>query len=675
MNPIRRFSACLGMLTGMLLGSLVLVGRADASCGPCEKLTGCTVNCGVNPPPPVCLPDPAKDGTVCRAGSGDLCDPDDTCSDGICGSLDERTAPSTTVCRPKAGACDVAAEKCTGVAGEPCPADTLLAAGTVCRAASGTCDVAETCNGTSGACPANAFQPAGTLCRSGSGACDVAETCSGTSGSCPSDGVAAAGTQCRAAAGVCDVAETCDGGSKSCPSDVVKSAGTECRAASGVCDVAETCDGSSTSCPSDVVKSAGTECRAAAGACDVAETCNGSSTSCPSDSFKGPSTVCRSSAGVCDVAETCTGGSAACPSDGFVSARTECRAAAGACDVPESCTGSSPACPSDGFASAGTECRAAAGECDQAESCSGSSAECPSDALKSSTTVCRLAAGACDVAETCTGSSTTCPPDAFASAATVCRAAGGECDPAETCSGDSATCAANAFSASSTPCTADSDACTLDVCNGSGLCVHEPATDSDGDGDCDARDDCTNPGGAQNFVSSETSMLKLVKINTNATPGDDGLALPGDFLLPAGSSFSGLDPIGNGARLVLRGAGATIRVDQALPGGAYEGGGSRGWKINRPGTVWTYQDTTGTPLDGITRMTIADRSKKATGQVKVTVKGVKGTYPVLAADVPVEAIVVLGGQAASVAGECGESAFAPEDCKLSKQGDALACKR
>jgi MYXO-CTERM domain-containing protein len=114
---------------------------------------------------------PVLSAVVCRAGSGDACDPNETC-DGV--------NPS-------------------------CPADVVTAAGTVCRAGSGdSCDPDEVCSGTPGeACPVDAVAAAGTVCRAGSGdTCDPDETCSGTAlEACPSDVAEDDGTSCDAGDG------------------------------------------------------------------------------------------------------------------------------------------------------------------------------------------------------------------------------------------------------------------------------------------------------------------------------------------------------------------------------------------------------------------------------------------------------------------------------------------
>ncbi|HEV7734644.1 MAG TPA: right-handed parallel beta-helix repeat-containing protein [Candidatus Binatia bacterium] len=245
----------------------------------------------------------------------------------------------------------------------------------------------------------------------------------------------------------CNGGETCNIGSGACvPSADPCTGGATC---------ANLCNEAADNCfvPS------GTECRASAGACDVAETCTGLGGGCPVDVLVSAGTGCRASAGACDLAETCTGLSTACPADAKSTA--PCRASAGTCDVAESCDGVSDACPADGFALPSTVCRTAAGACDLQETCTGSGAACPADAK--STAVCRGAAGTCDVAESCDGVGNACPTDVFQPSSTVCRPGSGVCDVAESCTGSSAVCPADVG-----------------------------ATDTDGDGTCDAQDICPN---------------------------------------------------------------------------------------------------------------------------------------------------------------------------------------
>ena len=249
---------------------------------------------------------------VRRCGDGVL-DPGEQCDDGNvldgdCCSSTCQFEPATTICRPAAGACDVA-EFCTG-SSSSCPADQLEPSTFECRGALGSCDEAEFCTGTDTACPADAFKPATVECRPAAGDCDVAETCTGTGPTCPPNAKSTA--VCRPAAGDCDVAERCDGVSDECPADALEPATVECRAAAGVCDLAETCTGTSATCPADAFKPATVECRPAAGVCDVAETCTGTSPTCPADAFKPAGTECGPEADACAQASSCNGAAAEC---------------------------------------------------------------------------------------------------------------------------------------------------------------------------------------------------------------------------------------------------------------------------------------------------------------------------------------------------------------------------
>ncbi|MCC6525858.1 MAG: hypothetical protein IT373_24640 [Polyangiaceae bacterium] len=123
---------------------------------------------------------PAPDGTLCRAGSGDACDPDETCAGGSCPT--DTVAPASTVCRTGSGdSCDPN-ETCPGTAGAACPADVVASAVTECRPKNGSCDVAESCPGVAGqACPADAVVADGTA---GSPSC-VEYLCDGLAPGCP----------------------------------------------------------------------------------------------------------------------------------------------------------------------------------------------------------------------------------------------------------------------------------------------------------------------------------------------------------------------------------------------------------------------------------------------------------------------------------------------------------
>lgn len=389
-------------------------------------------------------------------GNGVL-DPNEQCDQGAangsatsCCTTVCTPQPTSFVCRPPAGGCDVA-EQCNGVSGT-CPADTFAVPGTICRTAvpADFCDVSEFCTG-GPACPPDGVQPNGTVCRLGSGdACDPPEICNGVGKSCPSNTVLPAGTTCRAGSGdICDAAETCSGTPGApCPAnDAPGKAGVVCRSGSGdTCDANETCTGTpGGTCPADDAPGrAGVVCRTGSGdSCDLNETCTGApGATCPANDAPGKAgVVCRAGSGdMCDVNETCTGTpGAACPAnDAPGKAGTVCRAGSGdVCDLSETCTGTpGAACPAnDAPGKAGLVCNAGSGDaCDPSETCSGvPGAACPNDSVTAPGTTCRAAAGVCDIAETCSGvADQPCPANALVTDGTGCSD-GQFCNGAETC--------------------------------------------------------------------------------------------------------------------------------------------------------------------------------------------------------------------------------------------------
>lgn len=281
----------------------------------------------------------------------------------------------------------------------------------------------------------------------------------------------------------------------------------------------------------------------------------------------------------------------------------------------------------------------------------------------------------CDDGNTSDGDccSSTC---GLALSGTVCRAAGDECDLVETCSGESGLCPADAFAAGGMACADDGDACTSDACDGSGACVHAPLSDGDGDTICDARDACTNVQGGRDFATTPRSLTRLGRVNEDPTPGNETLALRASFALPAERAFADLDLRLQGARILLRSAHGGEIVDVALPGGAYAGRGTRGWRASPQKTSWQYLDHTRTPLAGITKVKVIDRgASRPGGTVAVEVSGRRGSYPIAVADVPVDVSLVLGGQGAAILGMCAESAYASTDCAFNARSDRLTCQR
>ncbi|HVM97869.1 MAG TPA: hypothetical protein VMT89_15845 [Candidatus Acidoferrales bacterium] len=173
------------------------------------------------------------------------------------------------------------ADYCDGV-NDACPADAVLPTSTVCRPAIGDCDVADNCDGVNPTCPADAVASDTVVCRPSAGVCDLDDTCDGSTKLCPPD--LKSTDQCRAVAGPCDVADFCDGVGNDCPADAFQPTSSVCRSVAGVCDVAENCTGTSATCPTDAFKASTVVCRPAVyNSCDAAENCTGTAADCPPD--------------------------------------------------------------------------------------------------------------------------------------------------------------------------------------------------------------------------------------------------------------------------------------------------------------------------------------------------------------------------------------------------------
>jgi len=175
---------------------------------------------------------------------------------------------------------------------------------------------------------------------------------------------------------------------------------------------------------------------------------------------------------------------------------------------------------------------------------------------------------------------------------------------------------------------------------------------------CNVCADATAPG------PMTRSKLTIRKLNT--PPGDDKLTFTGQLSLS--SPFSpALDPLTNGVRLLLEGTAGSL-LDAVVPGGAHDGSTRKGWKVNRSGTKWTYQDKTATPADGIAKVVIQDRSAATPGLVKFTVNGKAGSYAVAPDDLPVTARLILAPPGA----KCGDTSFS--SCAFNSAGSTLKCK-
>src|SRR2546426_1909792 len=181
--------------------------------------------------------------------------------------------------------------------------------------------------------------------------------------------------------------------------------------------------------------------------------------------------------------------------------------------------------------------------------------------------------------------------------------------------------------------------------------------DQDGDGVCDADDDCplvANPdqadadadgiGDACDPCTGATiTDAKLALGKLGAPAGDDTLAFKGRMTVPVAPA---IDPVTTGVRVLVDGV-----LDATIPGGGFDPAAETGWKAKKNG-AFTYHNGLGGIL-GIVKVALK-ASSKTPGLVQFAVAGKTGSYAVDPAHLPRQATLILD----AAAGQCGDAGFA-----------------
>jgi hypothetical protein len=180
--------------------------------------------------------------------------------------------------------------------------------------------------------------------------------------------------------------------------------------------------------------------------------------------------------------------------------------------------------------------------------------------------------------------------------------------------------------------------------------------DGDGDGVCDADDDCPAAANADQAdadgdglgdacdpcSSGIAAVAPQVVVTKLATPGgDDRLVLRGDLMLPGA-----VDPVTTGARVLVGDATGTL-IDLSVPAGPFDSGTKTGWKA-RKGVFKTTLAAAGA-LGSAKVKVKAFTDPPGLVRVQVVAKG--GSWPGDPANLPLTFTAGLG------AGQCGDAAF------------------
>jgi hypothetical protein len=269
------------------------------------------------------------------------------------------------------------------------------------------------------------------------------------------------------------------------------------------------------------------------------------------------------------------------------------------------------------------------------------------------------------VAESCDGVSNTCPADVFQAASTVCRASVSLCDLPENCTGSGASCPADTGLPDSD---GDGVCDALDNCD---TIANPTQTNGDTDTLGDACDPCTNS------VPTTQQKAKLILTKLLAPTDDDKVSFKGSFTqVPLAPP---INPLANGIRVLIVDTSGATPLDVTVPGGAYLAANLAGWVVNGSGTAWTYKNKgTIVPLiNGIQKVQLKQLTSPA-GTVKFTVKGKNGNYPVNTANLPLTGTLVIDVPFATT-GQCGEAQFtaappASPSCVSASGGKTVKCK-
>ncbi len=401
-----------------------------------------------------------KTSMVSCPGPTNSCDGGQVCDSNTGDCVDLVDAPSGTVCDLDANACTK--DKCDGAG------NCVFIKNVNCPGSTGPCDAGTMCNPATGGCDALSDPPAGTSCDADGDACTIDE-CDGD-GNCDfvSD------VTCPGPTNSCDGGQTCVGGACVDLPDVAS--GILCELDGDLCTV-DRCDGmgqcvqqGTVNCSHLDTQCSNAACNSMTGSCDVTHepfstSCQADANFCTIDHCDGSGNCVTFDSVDCSHLDTQCSNAACNPASGACSVThepfsTECQADGDLCTI-DHCDGNGNCVTFDGV-----DCSGPTGPCDGGQTCNPATGSCEDNADPGAGDPCESDGDLCTL-EQCDGSGNCVPHDVV-----LCPGPIGQCDGGQSCDSDTGTCVDNPDPAFGDPCDADGNPCTLDRCDGNGDCVN-----------------------------------------------------------------------------------------------------------------------------------------------------------------------------------------------------------
>jgi DNA-binding beta-propeller fold protein YncE len=193
----------------------------------------------------------------------------------------------------------------------------------------------------------------------------------------------------------------------------------------------------------------------------------------------------------------------------------------------------------------------------------------------------------------------------------------------------------------------------------------------------DPVDPTSLPASAVNCAASVILRDASLRVRSNRMPaGDERLTLTADWVVVP--QTPAVDPMANGLSFKVSDKDGNAIFHRVVPRGAAPTSRSRGWRVNRSRTRWTFHDSSGGTAAGITSVTVRDRSSAHPGQFTVSVTGRMSDFRIDPTLLPAQLLVVMGGTQQSALGQCATLPFNPASgarlkCSAGTTGDSVRC--